>query len=41
LTVWIGLGGPEGIPSADPGDIAPLYWELHQTRDRAEINYKG
>lgn len=41
LTVWIGEGGPEGVPSANPDDIAPLYWELHEARDRAEAVYTG
>ncbi|MCG5432157.1 SDR family NAD(P)-dependent oxidoreductase [Mycobacterium sp. MYCO198283] len=41
LTVWIGEGGPEGIPSAKPDDIALLYWELYETRDRAEAHYPG
>ncbi|MFJ8768720.1 SDR family NAD(P)-dependent oxidoreductase [Streptomyces clavifer] len=41
LRVWIGAGGPEGIPSAAPADIAALYWELYESRDCAEVVYKG
>ncbi|MFI8186502.1 SDR family NAD(P)-dependent oxidoreductase [Actinacidiphila glaucinigra] len=41
IGVWIGEGGPEGIPSATPEQIAPLYWELHEGRDRAEAVYTG
>ncbi|WP_435226613.1 SDR family NAD(P)-dependent oxidoreductase [Streptomyces sp. Tue6028] len=41
IGVWIGEGGPEGIPTATPEQIAPLYWELHETRDRAEAVFTG
>ncbi|MFC8094323.1 SDR family NAD(P)-dependent oxidoreductase [Streptomyces sp. NPDC057301] len=41
IGVWIGDGGPEGIPTATPEQIAPLYWELHKARDRAEIVFTG
>ena len=34
ISVWIGDGGPAGIPSAQPDQIAPLYWEMHEARDR-------
>ncbi|GAB2893098.1 SDR family NAD(P)-dependent oxidoreductase [Streptomyces mayteni] len=36
IGVWIGDEGPEGVPTATPEQIAPLYWELHERRDRAE-----
>ncbi|CAM5705998.1 SDR family NAD(P)-dependent oxidoreductase [Streptomyces canus] len=36
ISVWIGDGGPEGIPTATPDQIAPLYWDLHENRDRSE-----
>ncbi|NEB04291.1 SDR family NAD(P)-dependent oxidoreductase [Streptomyces sp. SID13726] len=36
IATWIGAGAPEGYPSATPEQIAPLYWELHEKRDRAE-----
>ncbi|WP_158852564.1 SDR family NAD(P)-dependent oxidoreductase [Saccharothrix deserti] len=36
INVWIGRGGPEGIPTATPEQIAPLYWDLHENRDRSE-----
>ncbi|MGP4009744.1 SDR family NAD(P)-dependent oxidoreductase [Streptomyces sp. 4N124] len=36
ISVWIGDGGPEGFPTATPEQIAPLYWELHENRDRSE-----
>ena len=36
IGVWIGGGGPEGFPTATPDEIAPLYWELHENRDRSE-----
>ncbi|WP_033287985.1 SDR family NAD(P)-dependent oxidoreductase [Amycolatopsis jejuensis] len=36
INVWIGEGGPEGGPRATPEEIAALYWDLHESRDRAE-----
>lgn len=36
INVWIGGGGPEGFPTATPDEIAPLYWDLHDLRDRSE-----
>ncbi|WP_053716148.1 SDR family NAD(P)-dependent oxidoreductase [Saccharothrix sp. NRRL B-16348] len=36
INVWIGGGGPEGSPTATPEQIAPLYWDLHEHRDRSE-----
>lgn len=36
ISVWIGDGGPEGIPSATPEQIAPLYWELYEGRNQPE-----
>ncbi|MFD3488547.1 SDR family NAD(P)-dependent oxidoreductase [Streptomyces sp. NPDC058665] len=41
INVWIGEGGPEGIPTAASEDIAPLYWELYETRDRAEAVFNA
>ncbi|MFC8095380.1 SDR family NAD(P)-dependent oxidoreductase [Streptomyces sp. NPDC057301] len=41
IGVWIGEGGPEGIPTATPEQIAPLYWDLHEARDRAEAVFTG
>ncbi|MGI5320889.1 SDR family NAD(P)-dependent oxidoreductase [Actinomadura nitritigenes] len=41
IGTWIGGGGPEGIPSATPEQIAPLYWDLHTSRDQAEILFTG
>ncbi|MFF4835484.1 SDR family NAD(P)-dependent oxidoreductase [Streptomyces sp. NPDC001315] len=41
IGVWIGEGGPEGIPTATPEQIAPLYWDLHENRDRAEAVFTG
>ncbi|WP_406434300.1 SDR family oxidoreductase [Streptomyces sp. NBC_01589] len=41
IGVWIGEGGPAGIPTATPEQIAPLYWELHEARDRAEAVFAG
>lgn len=41
ISVWIGNDGPEGIPSAEPDQIAPLYWDLHEARDRAEFVFSG
>ncbi|MGW0808948.1 SDR family NAD(P)-dependent oxidoreductase [Nonomuraea sp. NPDC002799] len=35
ISAWIGSGPPE----AEPDTIAAAYWDLHQSRDRAEINY--
>lgn len=28
--------GPDGSPTATPEQIAPLYWDLHENRDRSE-----
>ena len=39
ISVWIGDGGPAGIPSAQPDQIAPVYWEMHEARDRAETHF--
>ncbi|MBA4864648.1 SDR family NAD(P)-dependent oxidoreductase [Streptomyces sp. PSKA54] len=41
INVWIGQGGPEGFPTATPEQIAPLYWELHEARDRAEAVFNA
>ncbi|MEU1194528.1 SDR family NAD(P)-dependent oxidoreductase [Streptomyces sp. NPDC005859] len=36
INVWIGDGGPAGFPTATTDEIAPLYWDLHENRDRSE-----
>jgi NAD(P)-dependent dehydrogenase (short-subunit alcohol dehydrogenase family) len=36
IGVWIGDGAPEGFPSASADQIAPVYWDLHSSRDAAE-----
>lgn len=41
INVWIGDGGPEGFPTATPEQIAPLYWELHEDRDRSEAVFNA
>ncbi|SEH02618.1 short chain dehydrogenase [Nonomuraea solani] len=41
INVWIGAGGPEGFPSAAPEQIAGLYWDLHERRDRSEVVFNG
>ncbi|NBE94508.1 SDR family NAD(P)-dependent oxidoreductase [Nonomuraea sp. KC401] len=41
INVWIGGGGPEGSPTAMPKDIAPLYWDLHEKRDRSEAIFNA
>ncbi|PSK93602.1 short subunit dehydrogenase [Murinocardiopsis flavida] len=41
INVWIGEGGPEGIPTATPEQIAPLYWELHRERGRSEAVFNA
>ncbi|MEU5274804.1 SDR family NAD(P)-dependent oxidoreductase [Streptomyces asoensis] len=41
ISTWIGEGGPEGIPSAAPEQIAPMYWELYERRDQAEAVFTG
>ncbi|MEU7004091.1 hypothetical protein [Nonomuraea sp. NPDC046570] len=33
ISAWIGSGPPE----AEPYAIAQAYWDLHQSRDRAEL----
>ncbi|MCX4855159.1 SDR family NAD(P)-dependent oxidoreductase [Streptomyces canus] len=41
INVWIGDGGPEGFPTATPEQIAPLYWDLHENRDRSEAVFNA
>lgn len=41
INVWIGDGGPEGFPTATPEQIAPLYWDLHEKRDRSEAVFNA
>ncbi|MDP4505072.1 SDR family NAD(P)-dependent oxidoreductase [Nonomuraea turcica] len=41
ITAWIGEGGPEGIPTATPEQIAPLYWDLYERRDQPELVFNG
>jgi NAD(P)-dependent dehydrogenase (short-subunit alcohol dehydrogenase family) len=41
INVWIGDGGPEGFPTATPEQIAPLYWDLHENRDRSEAVFNS
>ncbi|MFI9170042.1 SDR family NAD(P)-dependent oxidoreductase [Streptomyces lincolnensis] len=41
INVWIGEGGPEGFPTARPEQIAPLYWDLHENRDRSEAVFNA
>jgi hypothetical protein len=41
LNVWIGAGGPAGIPSAEPDTIAALYWDLYEHRATAEAVFNG
>src|SRR3954454_7945380 len=41
INVWIGGGGPEGFPTATPEQIAPLYWDLHENRDRSEAVFNA
>ena len=41
INVWIGGGGPEGSPTATPEQIAPLYWDLHEHRDRPEAVFNA
>jgi NAD(P)-dependent dehydrogenase (short-subunit alcohol dehydrogenase family) len=42
INVWIGDGAvertdaPEDVPTATPDQIAPLYWDLHENRNRPE-----
>ncbi|MFB4285612.1 SDR family NAD(P)-dependent oxidoreductase [Nonomuraea sp. MTCD27] len=41
ITAWIGEGGPKGIPTATPEQIAPLYWDLYERRDQPELVFTG
>lgn len=41
INVWIGGDGPEGFPTATPEQIAPLYWDLHENRDRSEAVFNA
>ncbi|MDX2604256.1 SDR family NAD(P)-dependent oxidoreductase [Streptomyces caniscabiei] len=41
INVWIGDGGPEGFPTASADEIAPLYWDLHENRDRPEAVFNA
>ncbi|MFH8663239.1 SDR family NAD(P)-dependent oxidoreductase [Streptomyces afghaniensis] len=41
INVWIGDGGPEGFPTAAAEKIAPVYWDLHENRDRSEAVFNA
>ncbi|MFG6197020.1 SDR family NAD(P)-dependent oxidoreductase [Nonomuraea sp. JJY05] len=41
INTWLGEGGPEGIPSATPEQVAPLYWDLYERGDQAEAVFNG
>jgi NAD(P)-dependent dehydrogenase (short-subunit alcohol dehydrogenase family) len=41
ISVWIGDSGPAGSPTATPEQIAPLYWDLHENRDRPEAVFSA
>ncbi|XRQ08980.1 SDR family NAD(P)-dependent oxidoreductase [Actinomadura welshii] len=41
IGVWMGEGAPEGGPTATPEQIAPLYWDLYERRDRSEVVFTG
>jgi NAD(P)-dependent dehydrogenase (short-subunit alcohol dehydrogenase family) len=41
INVSIGGGGREGFPTATPEEIAPLYWDLHENRDRSEAVFNA
>ncbi|MGW1229585.1 SDR family NAD(P)-dependent oxidoreductase [Streptomyces sp. NPDC001515] len=36
IGVWIGAGGPPGVPTAPAESVAPLYWDLHTRRGDTE-----
>jgi NAD(P)-dependent dehydrogenase (short-subunit alcohol dehydrogenase family) len=36
INVWIGAGAPPGVPTAEAEEIAPMYWDLHVMREKAE-----
>ncbi|MGW4939603.1 SDR family NAD(P)-dependent oxidoreductase, partial [Streptomyces sp. NPDC004096] len=41
IDVSIGTAVIPGLPTAQPEQIVPLYWELHTTkRDQAELVFK-
>jgi NADP-dependent 3-hydroxy acid dehydrogenase YdfG len=37
INLFIGATAPEGVPHADPDDIAAAYWKLHTDRNQAEL----
>ncbi|MER0241087.1 SDR family NAD(P)-dependent oxidoreductase [Streptomyces sp. HSW2009] len=41
INVWIGENGPEDGPKATAEQIAPLYWDLHENRDRSEAVFNA
>jgi NAD(P)-dependent dehydrogenase (short-subunit alcohol dehydrogenase family) len=41
ISTWIGDNAPAGFPSATPEQIAPLYWDLYESRDQAEHVFTG
>ena len=41
INVGIGGGGPEGSPTATAEQIAPLYWELYEKRDRSDVVFNA
>ena len=42
IDVSIGVAAVPGFPTAQPEEIAPVYWDLHTTkRDQAELVFSG
>ncbi|NUO46229.1 MAG: SDR family oxidoreductase [Streptomyces sp.] len=42
IDVSIGTSAVPGFPTAQPEEIAPVYWDLHTTkRDQAELVFRG
>jgi NAD(P)-dependent dehydrogenase (short-subunit alcohol dehydrogenase family) len=40
IDAWLDGAGPEDAPSATSEQIAPLFWDLHENRDRSEAVFK-
>lgn len=41
IDVWLGDHGSEGAVTATPDQVAPVYWELHETHDRSDVVFRG
>lgn len=41
IDAWLGDHGPAGAVTATPEQVAPVYWDIHEARDRADVIFAG